>query len=249
MYMHRIICIIIFLATFLFSQSSRVFELETNRGAKINVMEDFPDTQKGEKFSAIIIAPGSRYPMNRPIIKLMAEESVKNGVAVFRFNWHYYSNRGRPSPGSTFEREELQTVLDYVRNHPRIDPDKIILAGKSFGSIIAYSIFKKNKDIFGLFLLTPICNKENDIQARYPGLPDVKRNTVILLGNEDPLCALGFLYDGLGNSGNNIATVVISGDHGLNIDPEKIGKPQMTSAENIQFAVNSITYWLTILLQ
>ena len=236
--------------TSVWSQSVENIHLVTTRGDSVEAVIHFPARSDSAKMPAIIIAPGGGYHMDLPIITELAKESVKNGLIAVRFNWHYFTSGGKGSADFSTEIEDLKAVIAYIRNHPRVDPGKLILAGKSNGSIVAYNTFLDMKaDIFALFLLTPICNEAGDMAALYPGLADQKIPVVLLLGNSDRMCAMQFLYSGLQTAGNNVTTLIIQGDHGLNLGPFDDPAFKEANQNNISAAIHMLGYWEWALLR
>ena len=76
-------------------------KVETPRGAVLDVISDIPEG-KGP-FPAVVLGSGANYPMALPALEQLARQLVERGVAVFRFNWAYYTKdpqAGRSSTGS-----------------------------------------------------------------------------------------------------------------------------------------------------
>ena len=227
------------------AQNATPLELTTPRGAKINVVVNYPEVEKQSKTCpAIIIAPGQGYHMDMPLIRGIAEGAAKDGIAAFRFNWHYFTASIQPSPDRVHENEDMKSVIDFVKTDKKIDPSRIVLAGKSLGSIVCYANFRGNPNLAGLFLLTPICLNDQNMNTLYPDLAKVTIPTMILLGNKDNFGNLGVLYRNLQTAGNNIVTVVFPGDHSLNV--EKVGESEISrkNNENVELAVSITLHWL-----
>jgi len=250
----RMIVLSIFLLNGLFlsqvyAKNTQSLELMTPRGEKIDVVINYPESGiQHSTYPAIIIAPGQGSRMDIPLIRDIAEGAAKNGIAAFRFNWNYVKSSNQPSPDRIHEKEDMQTVIDYAKKDLKIDSSKIIIAGKSLGSIVCYANFRENPHMAGLFLLTPICVNDQYMNTLYPDLAKVTVPTMILLGNKDNYGNLSVLYKYLQTAGNNIVSVVLPGDHSLNV--EKVGESEISlkNNKNAELAVNITLHWLNQIL-
>lgn len=140
--------------------------LSTPRAVPISVLVDGP---AGEApFPTLVIAPGAAYPATAPLHAELAAAATRAGFLVYRFDWAYWTAGTPPSADLSDEHEDLRTVLARVRDDPRADPERIVLAGKSLGSLVAWDIFREDTDLQTLVLLTPLCAR----LAR----PDVKED-------------------------------------------------------------------------
>ncbi len=104
----------------------------------VEVLAEFP--AGAGPFPALILAPGLRYHMHRPVIAQIASHLLSQGFAVFRFNWAFYtadSAGGQPEDNLAAELQDMLLVLKLARNDDRVQQEQISVAGKSFGSIVA----------------------------------------------------------------------------------------------------------------
>ena len=201
-------------------------KVETPRGAVVDVILDTPEG-KGP-FPAVVLGPGGDYPMAQPAVAQTARQLVERGVAVFRFNWAYYTRdpqAGRPSKDFVLEVEDMTAVLNRARSDPRVAGDKLFIGGKSLGSLVAWNVFQSNKDLKAAVLLTPICSRVAEGSsapvptgdARYPGVASETRPLAFILGNQDHLCAAPLLYRFAAGTGSTSRVAVIAGDHSFEI--------------------------------
>ena len=201
-------------------------KVETPRGAILDVILDLPEGSG--PFPAIVLGPGGDYPMVQPALVQPARQLVERGVAVFRFNWAYYTKdpkAGRPSQDFVLEIEDMAAVLSRARSDPRIASDKLFIGGKSLGSLVAWKILQSNKDLKAAVFLTPICSSvaagssvptpTGDV--RYPGVASELRPLAFILGEQDPLCAVPLLYRFAAGTGSTSRVAVIAGDHAFEI--------------------------------
>jgi alpha/beta superfamily hydrolase len=232
----------------------------TPRGAKVALSLHLPQGTPG-KLATLIIAPGQGYHRGLPILKGLAEEAARQGIAALRFDWAYTAAKGRPSAGLKAEREDLEAVLAFAKAHERVDGKRILLAGKSLGTLVVYPAFRSHPELRGLFLLTPVVTwkwgedgkelpKARSVLAEnYPGLSETKRQVVITVGDRDRLCALPMLYAGLSGTKGNVASVVVGGDHGLNLGSWRDEAFKKPNAANVAVAVKATVQWMRIVLE
>jgi len=206
--------------------SGESVKVETPRGAVLDVIADIPDG-KGP-FPAVVLGPGEAYPMALPALEQAARQLVERGVAVFRFNWAYYtkdSQAGRPSKDLVLELEDMTAVLSKARSDSRIAGDRLFVGGKSLGSIVAWRALQTSKELKGALLLTPICSRvaagatapTPTGDAVYPGVASETRPLAFILGEQDPLCAVPLLYRFVAGTGSTSRVAVVGGDHGFQI--------------------------------
>lgn len=246
----------LFLALFILPAMAHAEDLELTapRGARIQVSVSVPDGRPG-KAPALVLAPGQGYHMDLPLLKDLAAAAAARGVIVFRFNWSYFTSKpqGEPSEDLGREVEDMQTVVDFAKKDPRVDPAKIVVAGKSLGTLVSYSIFHKDPSFRGLVLLTPLCT-DPDANGKpignesYPGFASDARPVHLTLGNADGLCQIPALYEFLKDTKGNVSVSVFAGGHSLTFgnpgDPANAGR----DARNIAAAVAASAQWVDILL-
>lgn len=208
------------------NSSAEPLKMETPRGAVLDVIADFPEG-KGP-FPAVVLGSGEAYPMALPALDQPARQLVERGVAVFRFNWAYYTKApqaGRPSKDLALEVEDMTAVLTKARSDPRIASDKLFVGGKSLGSIVAWKVLSSNKELKGALLLTPICSRVTEGSTSptptgdtlYPSVASETRPLAFILGEQDPLCAAPLLYRFVAGAGVTSRVAVVGGDHGFQI--------------------------------
>ena len=223
--------------------------LKTSRGTEVSVTLHLPE---GSDLPAVVVAPGQSCNSKGPLFETLGNSGANEEVAVVRFEWSYCNSKpAQPMPSDDLknEIEDFETVLAYAKAHSAIDENKIVLAGKSLGSIVAYAVFAKEPNAKGALLLTPVCSQPHSVcEQNYPKLKEDSRPVLMALGNKDSLCLLPVLFDYLKDSKGNISTVVAGGDHGFRVrdaagamDPEKTQK-------NINSVVTASLNWLALSL-
>ena len=214
-----LMCCIISTACF-----AQPIKLKTPRGAQLDVIAEFPAGDG--PFATVILAPGQGYHMGLPAMEQTAKEMVVQRIAVYRFNWAYFSNdakSGQPAKDYVAEIEDMTAVLNKARNDPRVVKDKIAVAGKSLGSLVAWQILAKNKDIKGGLFLTPVCSEIQSGSAiassiaaeNYRNIGNEKRPLAFIAGEADPLCVAPVLYQYVSQAGGPTRISIVGGNHGF----------------------------------
>lgn len=217
--------------------SAESLQLATPRGARIEVLAEFPAGATGP-VAAVVIAPGANYPMRRPLMEATASELLARGVAVWRFDWAYTSRQpaGRPSPRLADELEDLRSVVEKARSDSRVAADRLFVAGKSLGSGVAWQVLASDPGIRGGVLLTPVCSERNGAAVvsiadeNYPGVARERRPLLLVAGDSDPLCEPAALYRLAAAAGGPSRVSVIGGNHGF----ERTVESKDFNARNVQ---------------
>ena len=208
----------------------------------------FQSPDSDSKIPCLIIAPGAGYHKDLPLIKNLAEESVKNGFAVITFNWDYFTDGEKASENYTQEIKNITDLIDFTLSNDKVDTEQIYVAGKSLGSVLAYRAVNKGeyKDkIAGLILLTPIFPNEEFGLQLHQNIKDYNKPTFICVGSNDKAnCDLKTLYSIFSESESTTSISVLPGDHGFNIEPFQSGVISDINNQNIDLAVTNIMQWL-----
>jgi predicted alpha/beta-hydrolase family hydrolase len=190
-----------------------VVEVPTGRGPKLAATLHTPKTPNG---AAVVLAPGQGYHRELPLLKQCAEKLADAGFVALRFDWAYFTAKGQPKEDFATEVEDANAAIAFVRARPGVK--KVILAGKSLGSLVTVLIAsRKDANLAGAGLLT--------LPVRNPGAPErrpqiaelakVECPVVILNGDIDPLCDVKELYELSASLGRTPAVVIVPGDHGF----------------------------------
>ena len=95
---------------------------------------------------------------------VIADHLAKNGIAVFRFDDRGVAKSKGDYLNSTSEdfASDVMAIVNELKQHPKVDPGKILLAGHSEGGIIAPMVASQTKDVAGIIMLagTGVSGKE-----------------------------------------------------------------------------------------
>lgn len=234
--------------------------LKTPRGTEIPVIVH--STVYAQARAVLVVGPGQSCNFRNEIFETLGSEGEKAGVAVIRFEWSYCSgdrqvDRG-PSEDYAKEIEDMQTVLTFAQGYTFGDYQRLILAGKSLGSVVAYKLFTMDTSLKALLLLTPVCSYTTDAndnplpdpiplgEINYPNLKNETRPIMMALGNRDPYCLTPLLYDFLKDTKiGRVSTVVGVGDHGLRSFNQDQELDKLQTSANINAIFPPIFNWIS----
>lgn len=234
------------------------FTLRTPRGTDVPVI--FHRSTAVQSRTILVLAPGQSCNYKNNLFERIGEEGDNSDIAIVRFEWSYCSqtnpNDREPSQDLSTEREDFQTVLTFAQSFTFGDSKRIIIGGKSLGSIVAYQIFSFNSSIQSLLLLTPVCSytKDADLnplpkpielgEENYPLLKNETRPILLALGNRDPLCLTPLLYDFLKTTQGNVSTLIGIGDHGFRTKNAQNEVDETQTRHNINSIMPAIFNWI-----
>jgi predicted alpha/beta-hydrolase family hydrolase len=195
-------------------------QLKTPRGAIIEILQDRP--RLAGRLPVVVLAGGTFYNVRQPIFESLAEALTDAGIGVIRVEWAYRVKDPQckqHSPDRAAEIEDLRAALAHARSLEWVDRQRLILGGKSLGSIVSWHIFRDEPELRAAVLLTPI-GKPQEAGPRllgdnYPEAAQEKRPSLWVLGDDDEVCTLPVLYRHLAGYAGRARTLVVGGDQDL----------------------------------
>ena len=242
-----LICLLLGLLPLTATAEETVYEHNNNNG--LHAIVNVPDAPGN--YAVVVIAPGGEYHMGLPIIQSLANELAEQGIASIRFNWRSQS-RGEKVDMTNMapQKQDMADAIKLALAHAHIDADRVILAGKSFGSIVALDAFKATPDALGAILLTPVCEPPMDLDTLYPDVQTTDRPVAVILGDNDWLCPVPSYYGQTTTANANLKTMMVSGDHGF-VPPGIEGESAAThpaTLENVDAITAMAVYWIKTIL-
>ncbi len=220
------------------THTASAIEIPTAEGVALEGFVHRPATANGV---AVVLAPGQGYHMGLPLITHASGELANAGFTAVRFDWAYFTAKGQRSGDLLGEEANLEAALAFARGLDGVE--KVILVGKSLGSMVAQQrARKRSDDLHGLGLLTfPIHN---------PGSPDTRFGTpadfdsieipvLFICGNTDPLSELKPLYELVAEMKRTPCVSIVPGDHSL----RERERGDQNTQENIELAVDALVLW------
>ena len=145
------------------------------------------DTASGDARSVFVCGHGAGGSMHDRAMLAAAGEFVRRGLSVARFNFLYKENKsGRPDPMPLL-KACYQAVADDVRQ--RLQPDVLIIGGRSMGGRVASMLAADGLDCDGLLLLAyPLHPPKRLDQLRDAHLPQIRVPVLCFNGTRDDMC-------------------------------------------------------------
>lgn len=199
--------------------------------------------------AGLVIAPGSSYPKEGAVISELDRQAAAADWAVLRFDWSYTTYGGSASGNRKRETAELGAALEYLKHRPGVDSSRVVVAGKSLGSAVAYAVFANHPEVMAAVLLTPVFRNAEGAQRAYGGLADESRPVHLLTGRNDPLNNHAVMKAHLAGAGDHIVVTAVPGDHGLKVTRRKDGESEAANRANIEAAIAPVNQWLVTLLR
>lgn len=193
----------------------------------------------------VVFGSGRGYHMDLPLLVRSAEALQNRGVTALRFNWAYFTAKGKHAPDLSTELQDLDAALAYAAKLPGVK--HVILAGKSLGSIAAFMrATARSDDLAGLILLTfPVHppDKPTEIFKDNEKLYGWKKPLMIVCGDADPYSAVKPLYAYCSGFDQAPRLVLAPGDHSFR-GPDKEDKAE--TLKNVDLAAHGLARWVDV---
>ena len=189
-------------------------QVPTPRGVPLEASLHRPAKANG---CAVVMASGQGGGRERPVTKRTSEALAAAGFTVVRFDWAYFTLKGEPSADLATEVADLDGAVAFA--HGLAGITKVIVAGKSLGTMVAIARLEKKPDDMAALLLLTLPLTQGDAagtaRAGMDGLLGTKIPTLVVVGDHDPLCPLPVLYAYAARAQTPFRVVVVPGDHSL----------------------------------
>jgi hypothetical protein len=249
---------IVLIASSAFAQET--VRIKTPRGAELDVTVH---ASSNEPRPTIVVSPGQSCNSKGPIFETLGRLGQAAGFTVVRFEWAYClkpEGQQNPSNDLSTEVEDYRAVLKYAETLPSFDAKRLLISGKSLGSLVAYTVFHSEPRAKALALLTPLLSETTDDSGRplpeprkigdesYPGLKLDPRPTYLTMGDHDSLCVLPVLFDYLKDAPDTVRVSIAAGDHGLRLKKADGTPDSVRTQRNIEAMVAGLLNWADLKL-
>ena len=210
---------------------SRKVSIPVGKDETVSGVISIPQGYQPSKTIGVILAHGSANDMENTLLVAAADGLCREGFLTLRFNF-LYKEKGRKYPDS--QKKLVNTwrcVFEYLNNHPKFAPGKIVAAGKSMGGRVAAQMAATGElQAQGLvFLGYPLHASGKKDQLKDAHLYDIGVPMLFFAGTRDSLCDLALLKKVLGRFNTDCELEVIDGgDHSFkllksaDISPEQV---------------------------
>lgn len=140
---------------------------------------------EGSKGVVILLHPHPLYggQMRNHVLKVLREAALQEGFSTLRFNFRGVGRSEGAYGEGVKEREDLRGALDFVAAGGPNGP--IIVAGYSFGSMVAARVAPEDERIQGLALISPPLSMED-----FSVLKGYAKPKFVAAGDRDFVCPL-----------------------------------------------------------
>ncbi len=147
-------------------------------------LEGIIDIPEGKSpFPAVVVChPHPLYGgnMHDNVITTIVRALLNKGIACFRFNFRGVGGSQGSYGGGFREQDDAAHAVDFVTKMGKIDPDKIGLAGYSFGGGVAFNVALKDDRVKALALVSPVIP-----DSGWKKLGAYARPKLLVLGDSD----------------------------------------------------------------
>jgi len=121
--------------------------------------------------------------MDNNVVMALAAAFAGAGYAVLRFNFRGVGWSGGRYGDGIGEQADAKGALTYMAAQSAINPDRLLLAGYSFGARVALTVAPADPRVQGIIAIAPPMR-----QADWPGLDAYRAPKLFLCGDADPVC-------------------------------------------------------------
>jgi len=164
--------------------------IETKRGTELQGRLSYPARAEG-RLPAVVLAPGWKYDMDKPLIKRTGEELTEAGFVVLRFNWGFFTHKLNRSTKRFAEKQDLRAALAFVRRLENVDQGRVYVVAKSMACRVAAEVASAGEPMNGLVLMTIPLHIAGDQEQLHPvgeAIPTLELPLMIVCGEQDPTC-------------------------------------------------------------
>ena len=174
-------------------------------------------TPDGEgPFATVVVChphPQGGGEMHNNVVSAAVSGLVERGIASIRFNFRGVGRSGGEHTGGAGEQNDVRAVQAHTAALPEVDPDRVGLAGYSFGAGMAAAMAADGVtagSVGALALIAP----PGGAAGHAPGLASFARPTLLIVGELDQFCPAEALQDLASALGGDAETQVVPGaDH------------------------------------
>ena len=202
---------------------------------QVSAVLSLPESNLSPGPVGVILAHGAGNDMNHPLLVSLSQGLVKAGYLTLRFNF-LYREKGRKRPdGQTILEKTWLNVYQFLQDHPRYRPDRILAAGKSMGGrvaaqMVAAGLLPVTHLIFLGYPLHPPGKRE---KLRDSHFHQIETPMLFFAGTRDSLCNLAALNGVLERLSPSWELQIIEGgDHSFRV-PKSADRSQEEVYEQI----------------
>ncbi|HEY32307.1 MAG TPA: AAA family ATPase [Dehalococcoidia bacterium] len=135
----------------------------------------------------VVCHPHSLYGgnMHNNVVVAICEVLGRQGIAALRFNFRGVEGSGGQFGGGVAERDDVKAALDFVASAENINPEKVGLAGYSFGGSVALPVALEDERVRYLTLVSPALT-----ESGWQQLEKYSQPKLVIVGGSDSVIRL-----------------------------------------------------------
>jgi predicted alpha/beta-hydrolase family hydrolase len=204
-------------------------------GEQVSAVLSLPESDRSSEPVGVILAHGAGNDMNHPLLVSLSQGLAKAGYLTLRFNF-FYREKGRKRPdGQKLLEKTWASVFQFLQDHPRYRPEKILAAGKSMGGRVAAQMVAEGLLPVShlIFLGYPLHAPGRREKLRDSHFDQIRTPMLFFAGTRDSLCDLATLNTVLERlSASWELQIIEGGDHSFRL-PKSAGRSQEEVYEQI----------------
>jgi alpha/beta superfamily hydrolase len=140
-------------------------------------------------FPAVVVChpyPPGGGTMHNNVVLAVSEALHDNSIAAFRFNFRGVGGSQGSFDEGIGEREDVGAALDFVLTEPRVDKERVGLAGYSFGGMVALPVASGDERVKALALISAPLREDGWDRLKEYGKPKL-----FVIGDADQMLPVG----------------------------------------------------------
>lgn len=215
--------------------NTETIRIPVTDGEQVSAVLSLPESDRPSGPVGVILAHGAGNDMNHPLLVSLSQGLAKAGYLTLRFNF-LYREKGRKRPdGQNILEKTWLSVYQFLQDHPRYRPEKIMAAGKSMGGRVAAQLVAEGllPVTHLIFLGYPLHAPGKKEKLRDSHFDQIKTPMLFFAGTRDSLCDLSALNRVLERlSASWELQIIEGGDHSFRL-PKSAGRSQEEIYEQI----------------
>jgi uncharacterized protein len=137
--------------------------------------------------AALVCHPHPLYggAMNNNVVLALAQTFSARGMACLRFNFRGTGNSQGIYSGGELETEDVKSALDFLLKREEVKPDRVVLAGYSFGCWVALRAAATDRRPSRLIGISPPVNEYD-----FGFMTAETRPILLVAGDRDFVCSV-----------------------------------------------------------
>jgi hypothetical protein len=123
--------------------------------------------------------------MHNNVVRALRNGFLEKGIATLRFNFRGTGRSDGTHGNGIDEMEDVRAAIDYLASAPEVDPDKLMMAGYSFGCWVGLRTAHRDQRPKRLIGISPPLDSYD-----FSFLKSELRPTLLIVGDGDFVCSL-----------------------------------------------------------